>query len=352
MSIKLKLYNNHNGNDRIIYSNWSSPFQSRAFYHTLAKTKPRTLPSNGGQSMHTYVEAERRQQLRLGTGDNFKLNEPINSKSAMAHLLPLVVVGNAARGPDYSCCRKHNPQSDFSPWPVSLGIFIFIQLTATWIESTHSRPPRLRSTTASSFRIRTYDGRGINLPLWVIYWRVRQSNGGIKRIYFAEHFENWCVRRSSVNWILFERLFFLWFPLLFSVRHTLMSSCSPIKFILAFCEMKLSAYDVSDRSQSLLIFMAIGYVLCCAVEWTSVSPSTHTQRPIYSVLFYGNRKFVFFIKYDELSMNKVRQLIQVCALSVVVLPFGPVRPRCGDTVGGGGKWSIQCSVLESVESFH
>lgn len=84
------------------------------------------------------------------------------------------------------------------------------------------------------------------------------------------------------------------------------------------------------------------------VEWTSVSPSTHTQRPIYSMLFYGNRKFVFFIKYDELSMNKVRQLIQVCALSIGAMPFGPVRRRCGDTVGGGDKWSIQYSVLKSV----
>lgn len=62
----------------------------------------------------------------------------------MAHLLPLAVVGNAARVPDNYCRRKHNPLSDFSPWPVSLGIFIFIQLTATWIESTHSRQPRIR----------------------------------------------------------------------------------------------------------------------------------------------------------------------------------------------------------------
>lgn len=95
------------------------------------------------------------------------------------------------------------------------------------------------------------------------------------------------------------------------------------------------------------MFEAIGYVLCCCSlnEPVCRPQPIHSERPINPMLFYGNRKFVFFIEYDVLRYEQAGQFIQVSALSIVVMLLGPVCRNC-DTVGRGDKWSIQYSLLE------
>lgn len=113
-------------------------------------------------------------------------------------------------------------------WPAMLGISIFNQLIATWIDSTHTQTPCYECVATfgghvqrfwyfhnllhSKFVERSMDAAlaHINLSFWVIYRRARQSNGVLKRIYVAEHFVI-DIRRWSENWISFSQR--LWLPL-------------------------------------------------------------------------------------------------------------------------------------------
>lgn len=137
----------------------------------------------------------------------------------MAHLTisSVSVAGNTARVRTDRTVRNR-----LFLWPAMLGISIFNQLIATWIDCTHTQTPiyecvatfgvqRFRyfhNLLHSKFVERSSDAAlaHINLSFWVIYRRARQSNGVLKRIYVAEHFAI-DIRRWCENWISFSQTF-------------------------------------------------------------------------------------------------------------------------------------------------